>query len=233
MFNKKAFPDLGRYTDYRKMYETHMDDLDAVIVATPDHSHFPAAMLALQAGKAVFCEKPLAWSVSECLELARIVREKQLPSQMVNQGNADRGWRNVYAIVHRDIIGKVTGVHTWTNRPIWPQGLERPDWTDPVPDHIDLESWIGPAESVPYVDSWKEKKSGFSGASVYHPKAWRGWLDFGCGALGDMACHTMNAMFQTMKPEFDCTVEALRIIEPSSVQFPNRRSSSGRSPRTP
>ena len=222
MFSESALPDLRRYTDYRKMYENHMDELDAVIVATPDHSHYPAAMLALQAGKAVFCEKPLAWSVTECLELARVAREKQLPTQMGNQGNADRGWRNVYAIVHQDIIGKVKEVHTWTNRPIWPQGLERPDWTDPVPDTLDWESWIGPGQMVPYTANWKEKKSGFSGTSVYQPKAWRGWFDFGCGALGDMACHTMNAMFQTMKPDYDCTVEAVRIVEPSSVQFPKQ-----------
>jgi len=222
MFSESALPDLRRYTDYRKMYENHMDELDAVIVATPDHSHYPAAMLALQAGKAVFCEKPLAWSVTECLELARVAREKQLPTQMGNQGNADRGWRNVYAIVHQDIIGKVTEVHTWTNRPKWPQGIERPDWTDPVPDTLDWESWIGPAGMVPYVGEWKDRKGDYSGKAVYDPRAWRGWLDFGCGALGDMACHTMNAMFQTMKPEFDCTVEALKLVEPSSVQFPRQ-----------
>lgn len=222
MFNQTTLPNLKRYSDYRKMYENHMDEIDAVIVATPDHHHYSAAMLGLMGGKAVFCEKPLAWSVSECLALAKMVKEKKLPSQMGNQGNAGMGWRNVYAIVKQDIIGKVSEVHTWTNRPIWPQGLERPDWTDPVPDTLDWDSWIGPAAMVPYADEWKDVKYEFSGKSVYNPQAWRGFLDFGCGALGDMACHTMNAMFQVMKPEFDCSVEMLKLDGPSSCQFPKK-----------
>ena len=209
MFSATAMPDLQRYSDYRKMYENHMDGIDAVIVATPDHHHYSAAMLALLGGKAVFCEKPLAWSINECLSLANIVKERQLPSQMGNQGNGMRGWRDVYAIVHQDIIGLVKEVHTWTNRPIWPQGIETPADGEPVPDGLDWETWIGPAP----MRSFRKE---------IQPFTWRGFRDYGSGALGDMACHTMNAMFQVMKPEFDCNVEVLKTEGPSRCQFPRK-----------
>ena len=206
-FNPDRFPKLGRYTDYRTMYENHMDEIDAVIVATPDHQHFPAAMLALRAGKAVYCEKPLAWSMSECFALARIVEARQRPSQMGNQGNGGAGWREIYSIVHQDILGPIKEVHTWTNRPIWPQGQPAPTGDHPVPDHLDWDSWIGPAP-----------------LRAYHPEIepfkWRGYYDYGCGALGDMACHTMNAIFQTLKPGYDCTVEPLRVEGRSEHLFP-------------
>jgi len=220
MFNANTFPDLKRYTDFREMYANHMDEIDAVIVSTPDHTHYAAAMPALAAGKAVYCEKPLAWSMEECFALASMAEKKKVATQMGNQGNGQQGWRDCYSIVKGGLIGDVKEVHTWTNRPIWPQGRQRPDWTDPVPDDLDWESWIGPAQMVPYVDNWRVEMNCYSGNAVYTPRAWRGWYDFGCGALGDMACHTMNAMFRIMKPEFDCTIEPIEVIDPTDVTFP-------------
>lgn len=210
MFNKERFPNLGRYTDYREMYAKHMDDIDAVIVATPDHSHYPAAMLALMEGKAVFCEKPLAWSMNECFDLARVAKAKQLPTQMGNQGNAGKGWRDLYAMVHQGLIGEVKEVSHWTNRPVWPQGNPCTDKVDPIPEHLDWDSWIGPAPMREY-------------NSAIQPFKWRGYYAYGCGALGDMACHTMNATFQVMKPGYDCVIEPTKIVDgDSKCQFPSK-----------
>jgi predicted dehydrogenase len=211
-FNSSQFPKLGRYSNFLEMYEKEMDNIDAVIVATPDHCHYPAAMLALMAGKAVYCEKPLAWSVTECLELSKMARKMKVATQMGNQGNAGTGWRDVYSMVHQDIIGDVKEVHTWTNRPIWPQGKPRSTGEDPIPETLDWNAWIGPAPMRPY-----------KGGRTYEPFVWRGYYDFGCGALGDMACHTMNAMFQTMKPEYSCTVEPLKVVSPTDDQFPSQQ----------
>lgn len=222
MFNKQRFPDLKTYSDYREMYAENMDRIDAVIVATPDHSHFPAAMAALAAGKAVYCEKPLAWSMDECFALARMAKKMKVPTQMGNQGNAKQGWRDCYSMIKNGVIGDVKEVHTWTNRPVWPQGRRRPERQNPVPDTLDWESWIGPATIVPYVAKWNDLSNDYLWNNVYTPGSWRGWYDFGCGALGDMACHTTNAMFQIMKPDYDCTVEPLKVIDATDVMFPNK-----------
>jgi predicted dehydrogenase len=211
MFNKKAFPDLIRETNYIKMYEKALDKIDAVIVATPDHNHFGASMIALAAGKAVYCEKPLAWSVQECLDLAAMAKKKKVATQMGNQGNAQQGWRDCYNLIHSGVIGKVTEVKTWTNRPVWPQGTKNPGISkEPiaVPDDVDWDAFLGPAPERPYRGKLNFK--------------WRGWYDYGCGALGDMACHTTNAMFQIMKPEFDCTVEPIKVEGRNKDLFPDK-----------
>ncbi len=209
-FSKSEHPKLRKYTNYQEMYEKEMDNIDAVIVATPDHNHYAASMLGLMNGKAVYCEKPLAWSVWECLELAKMAKKKKVATQMGNQGNAGNGWCDCYSIIHSDIIGKVKEVKTWTNRPIWPQGNNRPEGQDPIPHTLDWNSWIGVAPMRPY-------------KSNIQPFKWRGFYDFGCGALGDMACHTMNAMFQVMKPEFDLTVEPVMVEGRSDDQFPKKQ----------
>lgn len=209
MFNAKTMPNLRKYTNYQEMFEKEMDNIDAVIVATPDHNHFAASMMALNAGKAVYCEKPLAWSVTECLELAKMAQKKKVVTQMGNQGNAQRGWRDCYNIIHSDVIGKVREVKTWTNRPIWPQGNNKPEGEgQPIPEHLDWEAWIGVAPM-----------RAFHGELNFN---WRGYYDFGCGALGDMSCHTMNAMFQIMKPDFNCTVEPIMVEGRSNDQFPKK-----------
>lgn len=221
-FNPNRFPDLRRYSDYREMYAKHMDDIDAVIVSTPDHTHFAAAMPALLAGKAVYCEKPLAWSMRECFDLADTAQRMGVPTQMGNQGSGTAGWRQAYSMVHGGVIGDIKEVHTWTNRPVWTQGLERPEGEHPIPDTLDWESWVGPAEMAPYLHRWPSGTSRYN-HHVYTPAGWRGWYDFGCGALGDMACHTMNVVFKTMKPSYDFTVEPVLAEGRSKSQFPAKQ----------
>ena len=201
-----------KYIDYRKMFENEMDNIDAVVISTPDHIHFPIAMTALANRKAVFCEKPLTWSVDESLALARMAEKMKVPTQMGNQGNGRKGWRECHAIINNDEIGKVLEVHTWTNRPRWPQGRERPDpaTQGPCPDTLDWDVYCAVAPHRPYQDE-------------VHPFKWRGIRDFGTGAFGDMACHTTNAMHQILKPDFDVTVEPIKIEGATEDQYPSRQ----------
>jgi len=201
--------DIKGYTDYRKLFEEMGDKIDAVVVATPDHSHFPAAMRALKLGKHVYCEKPLVWSFWEGLELAREAKKQKVATQMGNQGMGGGGWRLCDAYIKGGAIGDVVEVHTWTNRPVWPQGIGRPKGEDDAKaDGMDWESWIGPAPMRPY-------KKG-----VYHSFKWRGWLDFGAGALGDMACHTMNAMFKVLEPGWPTEVELMAATKANDETYP-------------
>jgi len=202
--------DIKGYTDYRKLFEEMGDKIDAVVVATPDHNHFPAAMRALKLGKHVYCEKPLVWSFWEGLELAREAKKQKVATQMGNQGMGGGGWRLCDAYIKGGAIGEVKEVHTWTNRPVWPQGIGRPEGEDNAEaDGLDWESWIGPAPMRPY----KKKK--------YHSFVWRGWLDFGAGALGDMACHTMNAMFKVLEPGYPTEVELMAAKNANDETYPS------------
>jgi len=206
---KRVRGDIKGYTDYRKLFEEMGDKIDAVVVATPDHNHFPAAMRALKLGKHVYCEKPLVWSVWEGQQLAKEVVKQKVASQMGNQGMGGGGWRLCDAYIKRGAIGDVKEVHTWTNRPIWPQGVGRPEGQDdPDKDGLDWNSWIGPAPMRPY----KKGK--------YHSFVWRGWLDFGAGALGDMACHTMNAMFKVLEPGYPTEVELMAVTGANDETYP-------------
>ena len=171
--------DFKLYTDYRKMFD-EVKGLDAVTVSTPDHHHAVAGMHALTRDVAVFVQKPFAHTIYECRLMTTVARQRKLASQMGNQGTSSSMLREGVEVIQSGAIGKVKELHVWTNRPVWPQGLDRPAGEDAVPEHIDWECWIGPAPMRPY-------KNG-----VYHSFNWRGWYDFGCGALGDMACHTLN-----------------------------------------
>ncbi|MBT3200143.1 MAG: Gfo/Idh/MocA family oxidoreductase [Phycisphaerales bacterium] len=205
----KAKGDIKGYTDYRELFKEMGDKIDAVVVATPDHNHFPAAMRALKLGKAVYCEKPLVWSFWEGQQLAAEAKKQKVATQMGNQGMGGGGWRQCHAIITGGAIGDVKEVHTWTNRPVWPQGIGRPEGEDDaVKDGIDWNSWIGPAPLRPY-------KKG-----VYHSFKWRGWLDFGAGALGDMACHTMNAMFKILEPGYPTEVELMASTKANKETYP-------------
>jgi len=194
----KAYPDAKAYTDYRKMLETHAKEIDAVTVATPDHNHACAAMLALKMGKGVYCEKPLTWSVQEARALATETAKQKVPTQMGNQGHANEGNRLTVEWVRGGLIGDVLEIHTWTNRPVWPQGITTRPASQPVPPNLDWDCWIGPA---PFRD--------------YHPGlhgfSWRGWFDFGCGAVGDMGCHTWDNVNWAMEPDYPEYVELVRI----------------------
>src|ERR1035437_8649914 len=184
------------YQDYRKMLDEMGKGIDAVTISTPDHFHAVAASAAMRLGKAVYCQKPLVQTIYEARYLRNLARETGVVTQMGNQGSAQDGLRRAVECIQAGIIGHVRQVHVWTNRPIWPQGMSRPEGADPVPASLDWNTWIGPAAMRPY-------KTG-----VYHPWNWRGWLDFGTGALGDMACHTVNMPFRGLQLGYPTEVEA-------------------------
>ncbi len=177
----KKYEGARTYTDFRKLYDEVGDKIDAVTVSTPDHAHAVAALMGMRMGKHCFCQKPMTHSIYEARLMAEVAREKKVATQMGNQGTAGDGLRKAAALIKAGALGTVKEVHVWTNRPIWPQGGERAP-EEPVPEGLDWDSWISRAPFRPY-------------ARGYHPFAWRGWWDFGTGALGDMACHTMNMPF--------------------------------------
>jgi hypothetical protein len=195
--NKKAqkYPDAKKYRDYRKLLEEMGNDIDAVTVSTPDHNHGLASLRAMKMGKHVFCQKPLTQTVREARLMREMANEKKLATQMGNQGSAGSGLRRAVEVVQAGVIGKAHELHVWSNRPIWPQGLNRPEGEDPVPSTMDWDQWLGPA-------AWRPFKS-----KVYHTFNWRGWYDFGTGALGDMACHTVNMPFRALRLGYPTAIE--------------------------
>ncbi|MBX3733986.1 MAG: Gfo/Idh/MocA family oxidoreductase [Verrucomicrobiae bacterium] len=203
---KKAqkFPEARRYADFRRMLEELGSSVDAVTISTPDHVHGVAAAMAMKMGKHIYCQKPLTQTVFEARELRQLARDKKLATQMGNQGSAGSGLRRAVEVIQSGVIGPVRELHVWSNRPVWPQGLARPGGSDPVPAALDWDLWLGPAPFRPY-------KSG-----VYHAFAWRGWNDFGTGALGDMACHTVNMPFRALKLGYPTRV----VAEITSEMFP-------------
>uniref|UniRef100_A0A7C4QT01 Gfo/Idh/MocA family oxidoreductase n=1 Tax=Schlesneria paludicola TaxID=360056 RepID=A0A7C4QT01_9PLAN len=189
-----ANPKARKYYDYRKLFDEMGDQIDAVTVSTPDHTHAPAALRAMRMGKHCFCQKPLTYTVAEARMMREVAAEKKLCTQMGNQGTASSGHREAVQIVRRGDIGQVREIHIWTNRPIWPQGQGRPP-EKPVPPYIHWDEFLGPAPYRPYSDA-------------YTPFKWRGWLDFGTGALGDMACHTCNMAVMSLQLFNPIAVEA-------------------------
>jgi predicted dehydrogenase len=187
-----AVPNAAFFKDYRVMLEKQKD-IDGVVVATPDHTHAVVAMAAMQLGKHVYVQKPLTRTVSEARALTEAARKYKVVTQMGNQGHSAEGVRLIEEWIADGAIGKVHEVHCWTNRPIWPQGMQRPTDTPPVPDGLDWDLWIGPSPMRPY-------------HTAYHPTSWRAWWDFGAGALGDMACHVMDAAYQCLKLGYPTSV---------------------------
>ena len=190
----ELFPKAKRYRDFRKMLEKQKD-IDAVVVATPDHTHAVVAMAAMQLGKHVYVQKPLTHTVYEARMLTEAARKYKVATQMGNQGHSGEGVRLIYEWIRDGAIGPVRQVHGWTNRPIWPQGILRPKDTPPVPKTIDWDLYLGPAPKRPY-------------HPAYHPRIWRGWWDFGCGALGDMACHVLDPAYWALGLKNPTSVEA-------------------------
>ncbi|MEW6074042.1 MAG: Gfo/Idh/MocA family oxidoreductase [Planctomycetota bacterium] len=191
----ERFPDARFFFDYRELLEAMGDQLDAIVVSTPDHMHAPVAAAAMKRGLHVYCEKPLTWSIEEARVLATLAREKGLVTQMGNNGTAADGFRAGVEVLQAGVLGAVSEVHVWTNRPIWPQAIPTPAETPPVPDSLHWYLWLGGAPDRPY-------------HPAYHPFAWRGWYDFGTGALGDMACHTMNLPVLGLRLDAPTRVEA-------------------------
>jgi predicted dehydrogenase len=195
------------FTDYRKMFDKMAKQIDAVSVATPDHNHACASMMAIQRGKHVYCEKPLTWSVAEARALTEAARKYEVTTQMGNQGHCGGGYRTLCEWIWDGAIGPIRETHSWTNRPIWPQGLKSRPASGPVPSNLDWDCWIGPA---PYRD--------FHGG--LHPFAWRGWYAFGAGALGDMACHIMDGAFWSLRLGYPDSVELVDSSEICKETFP-------------
>ncbi|MCP5518450.1 MAG: Gfo/Idh/MocA family oxidoreductase [Verrucomicrobiales bacterium] len=195
--NKKGqqFPNAKKFQDYRKLLDQMGREIDAVTVSTPDHNHGGAAIRAMRMGKHCFCQKPLTQNVSEARMMRQLAKENKLATQMGNQGSAEPGLRRAVEVIQAGVIGKPKELHVWSNRPVWPQGLDRPPGEDPVPDTLNWDAWLGPA-------AWRPFKKG-----VYHTFNWRGWYDFGTGALGDMACHTVNMPFRALKLGYPDVVE--------------------------
>ncbi len=191
----KEFPNAKQYTDFRKLLDEMCREIDAVTVSTPDHTHGVATIRAMKMGKHAFVQKPLVQTVAEARVIRKLAAEKKLATQMGNQGSAESGLRRAVEVVQAGVIGKPLELHVWSNRPVWRQAYERPPGADPIPETLDWDSWIGPAPMRPY-------KKG-----IYHTFQWRGWFDFGTGALGDMACHTVNMPFRALKLGYPTVVE--------------------------
>ncbi len=208
---EQKFPDLKQYQDYRKMLDEMDKSIDAVTVSTPDHNHGVAAIRAMKLGKHCFCQKPLVQTVFEARTVRGLAKEKNLATQMGNQGSAASGLRRAVEVIHAGVIGKPVECHVWSDRPIWPQGLNRPAGEDPVPAYLDWDVWLGPAPVRPFKDKYPGTND-----HVYHTFAWRGWFDFGTGALGDMACHTVNMPFRALKLGYPNVVE----LEEASQMYP-------------
>ncbi len=177
------YPDANLYTDYRRMLDAE-PGIDGVVIGTPDHTHAVITMESLRRGKHVYCAKPLTRTIHESRMVTNAAREAGVATQMSTQAQAEEGPRRSREWVQSGAIGDVSEVHIWTNRPIWPQGIKTPTTTED-PQHIDWDLWLGPAKYRPY-------------NSAYHPFKFRGWIDFGTGALGDMGCHGFDPIFRTL-----------------------------------
>jgi predicted dehydrogenase len=180
----EMYPKAARFRDYRKLLDTMDRRIDAVVVSTPDHMHAPISLAAMERGMHVYCEKPLTWGIDEARGMARLAREKGLATQMGTQGMAQHGSRAGVEIIRSGILGAITELHVWTDRPAgwWDQGIDRPAGRSPLPAGLDWDLWLGVAPSRPY-------------QPAYCPFAWRGWKDFGTGAVGDMGIHNAAVAF--------------------------------------
>ncbi len=200
----RAFPRAKRYRDFRAMLDQEGGRIDAVTVGTPDHIHAVAARGAIRAGKHVYCQKPLTHTLVECRELTQAARRAGVATQMGNQGHATEGARLTNEWIQAGVIGPVRAVHVWTDRAgrLWKQGIGRPREAPPVPQTLDWDLWLGPVRARPY-------------HPAYVPVSWRGWRDFGTGALGDMGCHIIDHPVWALGLGAPSTVEARTTLDGS------------------
>ncbi len=193
----KRYPKAKRYTDFRVMLEKEHKLIDAVVVATPDHTHAVATMAAIKAGKHVYCEKPLTHSVYEARKITEAAREAKVATQLGNQGQASEKARVLQELILDGAIGNVREIHGWSKRKsfITSRGVARPKETPPIPNTLDWDMWLGPAAYRPY-------------NPAYLPFKWRGWWDFGTGVLGDIGCHQSSAIFKALNLSHPEWIEA-------------------------
>lgn len=199
----QRLPAPKRYKDFRVMFDEMGDEIDAVTISTPDHTHAVAAYWAMMTGHHVRVQKPLTQTIAEARLLANTAAERGVVTAMGNQGHAQNGVRELCEMVWAGAIGQITVAHSWTNRPIWPQGLSRRPPARPVPDTLDWDLWQGPAP-------WREYSEG------YLPFRWRGWWEYGCGAIGDMACHIMDPVFWALKL-YEAPSYAVEVVEQTGM----------------
>jgi predicted dehydrogenase len=188
------FPDAKKYWDFRKMYDEIGKDIDAVIVATADHTHAIVSADAMTMGKHVYCQKPLTHTVYESRLLTNLAKKHKVATQMGNQGSSGEGVNLICEWIANGEIGEITKVECATDRPIWPQGLMTPEKADKIPSTLNWDLFTGPAELKPF-------------NHIYHPWNWRGWWAYGTGALGDMACHIMHPVFKGLKLGYPTKVQ--------------------------
>ncbi len=218
VYAKRAFdrwPDARRYRDFREMLEAEGDKIDAVYCGTPDHTHAIITLAALRRGKHVCCVKPLTRTIEECRAITKAAKEAGVATQVTASPNTSEQACRTCELIAAGAIGAVREVHIWSNRPLWPQGMARPKGKDPVPETLDWQLWIGPAKMRPFVARWPEGHLAMSQVNsnkprdaVYHPWNFRGWWDFGTGALGDMGCHHLNTPYRALKLQYPTRVAA-------------------------
>lgn len=192
---RKAYPNAPYYKDFREMLEKEKNNIDAVSVSTPDHTHAVATIAAMQLGKHVYTQKPLTHDIYEARMLTEAAKRYKVVTQMGNQGGSGNGVRKAKEIIDAGLIGDVHTAHAWTNRPVWPQGVPTPTGQHEVPKELDWDLWLGTAKAIPY-------------NPAYLPFNWRGWWDYGTGALGDMACHIMDPIYRILPILYPDSVEA-------------------------
>jgi predicted dehydrogenase len=206
----KKHPQAKLYRDFREMLEKEHKNIDAVVIGAPDHIHAPAAVMAMKMGKHVYVEKPMAHTIYEARRMTEVAKETGVVTQMGNQGHAGAGLRLYWEFIKDGAIGTVREVHVWSDRagtperPWWPQGVDRPRGSIPVPENLDWDLWLGPARWRPYA----KFPNGRGGEATYCPFNWRGWWDFGCGAIGDMAVHNADPAFFVLDLGAPTAVEA-------------------------
>ncbi|MFH6772483.1 Gfo/Idh/MocA family protein [Gaetbulibacter aestuarii] len=190
----EKFPKAVKYKDFRRLFD-NARDIDAVTISTPDHNHAVITLAAMKLGKDVYVQKPLTHNIYEARTLTEAARKYKIVTQMGNQGASSKGVKKMIEWFDSGIIGAVDTVHVWTNRPVWPQGIETPTDTPPMPEGLAWDTWIGPAQWVDY-------------HPLYHPFKWRGWWNFGTGALGDMGCHLIDPPFRVLGLGYPTEVES-------------------------
>jgi predicted dehydrogenase len=222
----EAYPKAKGFSDWRRMLDELDCQVDAVTVSTPDHMHAPVTLTALRQGIACYTQKPLTRTVYEARVLTEAAAKAKVATQMGNQNHSGPGYRTLVQVVQGGLLGKIEAAHTWSDRPIWPQGIDRPKGSDPVPEGLAWDLWLGVAPERPFK------------ADVYHPIKWRGWYDFGAGALGDMGCHIIDpvvwslelgppdtVLYEGPKPN----VETFPENEVLTYQFPGTEHTAGES----
>ncbi|MBN2475550.1 MAG: Gfo/Idh/MocA family oxidoreductase [Pirellulales bacterium] len=241
LYAKRAYdkwPQARRYRDFREMLDAEGDKIDAVYCGTPDHTHTVITLAALRKKKHVCCVKPLTRTVAECRAVVRAAAEAGVATQVTASPNTSEAGCRTCELIWAGAIGDVREVHIWSNRPLWPQGMLRPPGEGQVPSTLDWGLWIGPAPMRPFVAQWPDGHlalaqvpSGRPPKAVYHPWNFRGWWDFGTGALGDMGCHHLNTPFRALKLEHATGIQATatRVLEETaplasivSYDFPAR-----------